>query len=114
MTSIGLGNCLKQLPVSQDDIIITGRSEMAAVAWELKRSDLIIIGKWGELEYGFKNYPEYAARHYPEEDLPNLIKETRPYRLVYISMRNLKKKPLPAEWLKYEHAVSDGIVLIRF
>lgn len=34
--------------------------------------------------------------------------------LVYITMRDLKRKPLPPELFHYEHAISGGIVLIRF
>lgn len=114
MTEIGLTECLEKVPVAPDDLVVTGRSEAAAVAWKLKRSDLIILGKWGEFEYGFRNYPEYAGRYYPDGALAELIAAKRPHHLVYITMRDLKKKPLPPEWFRYQHAISGGIVLIRF
>ena len=114
MTEIGLTECLNKIPVAPEDIVVTGRGEAAAVAWKLKRSDLIILGKWGEFEYGFKNYPEYAGRYYPDRALTELAAEKYPRRLVYITMRDLKRKPLPPELFHYEHAISGGIVLIRF
>ena len=96
MTGIGLAECLRQVPVSPDDVVLTGRSEMAAVAWTLKRADLIVVGKPGELAYGFKNYPgEYAGRHCPDEALRDLIARHRG-RVAYITTkRNLRKHPLP-------------------
>jgi len=112
MTGVGLAECRRQVPVSPDDVVVTGRSEMAAVAWTLKRADLIVIGKPGELAYGFENYPgEYAGRHYPNEALPELIARHRG-KLVYITTkRNLRKHPPPPGGVHAEHC---GMVIWRY
>ncbi len=114
MTETGLNECLKKIAVSPDDIVVTGRSEMAAAAWCLRRQDLIVLGKPGELAYGFSNYPEYASRHYPAEALPELTARTPPHRLVLVTLRDLGKQPLPEEWRGLEHADSNGVLVIRF
>lgn len=110
----GLRKCLKQIPVRPDDIVLVDRNSLTAAAWILKRSDLIVIGKPGELEYGFKNYPEYTSRHYPESELPTVIEQSRPHRVIYIILRDLKRHPIPAEWNAAEITTADEVTMIRF
>ncbi len=110
----GIRKCLKQIPVRPDDIVLVDRNSLTAAAWILKRSDLIVIGKPGELEYGFKNYPEYASRHYPESELPAVIEQSRPHRVIYIVLRDLERHPIPAEWNAAEITTADEVTMIRF
>ena len=68
-TETGLRECLKRIPVLPDDVVLVDCGSLTAAAWVLKRSDLIVISRPGELEYGFRNYPKYASRHYRETEL---------------------------------------------
>lgn len=111
---IGLRECLARIPVSPDDLIVADSRGFGSVAWLLKRSDLILTGKPGELEYGLKNYPgEYHGRFRPENEIPALIAEQPGRGLVLIAFRNLKRKPLPPEWPVKELISSHGVVVAR-
>ncbi len=113
-TENGIRECLKRIPVQPDDIVLVDRGSLAAVAWVLKRSDLILIGKPGELEYGLKNYPEYASRHYQESEVPALIAQHRHRKVVCLALRNLKRHPIPPEWPVSDIITSCGVTAIRF
>ena len=111
MTETGLKACLKILPVAKEDFVVTGRTEMAAAAWVLKRSDLIVMGKPGEMTYGFRQYPaEYASRHFQEDSLTEFASK-HPGRVVVIStQRNLRKHPFPPGGVTVRH---NGMALHR-
>lgn len=110
----GLAYCLRQLSPGADDLVITDRSTMAPAAWVLKRDDLIVLGKPGELEYGFKNYPEYAPRHYQPGKLPELLQRQTGRHIFYITTNNLQKKPLPKDWPLEQTVTHRGITVVKF
>ncbi|MGE4565746.1 MAG: hypothetical protein AB7F32_12800, partial [Victivallaceae bacterium] len=112
---LGLRECLARIPISTDDLVISDSRSFGAAAWQLKRSDLILTGKPGELEYGLKTYPgDYHGRFRPESEIPALIAEHPGRGLVLITFRNLKRKPLPPEWPVTQSVSARGVVVARF
>ncbi len=113
-TEIGLEKCFQVFPPAQGDLVLIDRSLMAAACWVLKRDDLVVLGKPGELEYGFKNYPEYAARHYPDEALPEFIKKHRNGNVFYITSRDLRRKPFPGNGPNAAIVSDHGVTVLKF
>ncbi|PHM60432.1 lipid IV(A) 4-amino-4-deoxy-L-arabinosyltransferase [Xenorhabdus ishibashii] len=48
----------------------------SAIAWELKRSDIYLLDRSGELEYGL-DYPDSRYRYITEKEFPAWLAETR-------------------------------------
>lgn len=113
-TEAAIRECLKEIPVHSSDCVLVDRNTATAAAWVLKRPDLIVIGKPGELQYGFNHYPEYASRWYQENELDNLIHSTPPGKRVWIMMRKLERKPLPPSVPSKTVYTRNGISIIRF
>ena len=113
-TAVGIRQCLEEIPVRRGDIILVDRGTLQATAWLLKRTDLVLIGKPGELQYGLNNYPEYASRWYKEEETDKLLAASHPGSRLFITLRNLKKKPLPPDWAAEQVVTRNGISVIRF
>ncbi len=110
-TAIGLTKCLRRLGPGLNDTVLVDRGAAAATAWVLKRSDLVVVGKPGELEYGFQNYPEYAGRHYAETDIPEIITRKRTGRLILITLRDLDRSPFPENWRVRKQASGNGVAV---
>lgn len=113
-TAVGIRQCLETVPIRRGDIILVDRGTLQAAAWLLKRTDLVLIGKPGELQYGLSNYPEYASRWYKEEESDKLLAASRPGSRLFITMRNLRRKPLPPDWAAEQTVTRNGISIIRF
>lgn len=80
----------------------------------MKRSDLIVIGRPGEMQYGFLNYPEYASRWYQEKDLEQLVRTTPSGKRVWIMIERGDPKPLPSAIPDAEIHHADGVTAARF
>lgn len=106
--------CLKTMPVNADDLVLVDRNTATAAGWVLKRSDLIVIGRPGEMQYGFENYPEYASRWYQEKDLEHLVRTTPAGKRVWIMIQRGTPKPLPAAIPNAEVHRADGVTAARF
>ncbi len=108
MTGMGISNCLKGSPVPENFVVTAGRSELAAVAWTLKRTDIIVAGRPGEFAYAFNRYPEeYAAKHVEYKHLPELIRRNPGRIICFSTVRNLKKYPFPGTPRRV--TVSNGV-----
>lgn len=114
LTEIGLSHCRNRMNPAADDLIVVDRSVMASAAWILKRNDLIVLGKPGELEYGFKNYPEYSARHYQIEEFPALLKKQCHGHVFLVTLQNLRHKPFPSDWPIPEIVSDHGVTMAKF
>lgn len=106
--------CLKDMPVNADDLVLVDRNTATAAGWVLKRSDLIVIGRPGEMQYGFLNYPEYASRWYQEKDLEQLVRTTPSGKRVWIMIERGDPKPLPSAIPDAEIHHADGVTAARF
>ena len=103
----GIRYCLEQLPLREDDVIAAENSGMGAVAWCLKRTDLMLMNGKGEFRYAIEHYPdEYRARLFREKELDALLASIRPRRLVLIILRDLNDKALPKKGPNPERVVS--------
>jgi 4-amino-4-deoxy-L-arabinose transferase len=65
----------------------------AALAWEMKRSDILLFARKGELEYGL-GYADSAEHFVSAEQFPDWLKEARQHG--HVSLLLLDGKP---EWL---------------
>ncbi len=113
-TEIGLVNCSNFMVPKPNDLIVVDRGVMAAASWVFKRTDLIVLGKPGELEYGFQNYPEYSARHYQLDDFPWLLKKMHRGHIFFITSQDLKRKPFPSDWPVPEIVIDHGVTMAKF
>ncbi len=112
--TIGIRKCLEDIPLREGDTILTDRDTMSASCWLLKRADLNILWRTGELKYALENYPENAIRWSPDLLAEDIRKRTAPGTRVYIGSRNLKKYPIPEEWKPYIQVMHNDIILVRF
>lgn len=63
--------------LSQSRFILSDTVGVATgIAWELKRSDVLIFDQKGELSYGL-NYPDSLSRYVGEEELPQWLVQAR-------------------------------------
>lgn len=91
-TANGLRSCFAELgsPDAQTMLIVE-RSVVQPTAWVTGRTDIILCGRMGELEYGLSRYPqEYAGRHYPEDETAAMLAARRPPRALYIRLDRRK------------------------
>jgi len=110
----GLSFCLQTLAPTANDLVIVDRNTTAPAAWLLKRDDLIVLGKPGELAYGFANYPQYAARHYGANELPQLLSRPRPGQIFWITTRKLRNEDFPQGRPLPEMVMCNGITVAKF
>jgi len=109
----GIRECLAKLPLRADDVFAAENSGLGAVAWCLKRTDLLLMNGRGEFRYAIEHYPEeYRSRLFRENDMSALLQSIRPRRLVLIVLRNLDNKALPRKGPKPEQVVSGHGVTI--
>ena len=115
-SAVGLRQCFERIPVDADCTIAVERTCIAPVCWVLKRSDLVVVGKMGEMKYGFSRYPdEYASRYSTNEKFPQLVNSAAPGKLIYVTFKDLKKDPLPREWpTPRERHTANGVTVMRF
>lgn len=113
-TAVGIRGGLEKMPLRPGDVIIADRNTLAAVNWVLKRNDVYVLGRPGELQYALSNYPEYEPRWLEGYGADSLLKTTRKGTRVYFGMRNFKKYPIPKEWEPYEETTESGVTVIRF
>jgi 4-amino-4-deoxy-L-arabinose transferase len=66
----------------------------AGLAWEMKRSDITLFDKKGELEYGL-NYADSAERFVSTEQFPEWLKEARRHGPVSLLLLDGKPETLP-------------------
>ncbi len=69
----------------------------AGLAWELKRSDVMLYGQQGELKYGL-SYPDAKDRYLSSDDFPQWLAAHRqegPISLVLLLSRNVQLADLP-------------------
>jgi 4-amino-4-deoxy-L-arabinose transferase len=69
----------------------------AGLAWELKRSDVMLYGQQGELKYGL-SYPDAKGRYISTDDFPQWLEAHRqegPISLVLLLSRNAQVADLP-------------------
>ena len=98
-SAVGLRQCFAAIPVDAECVVAVERTCIAPVCWVLKRSDLVVVGKMGEMTYGFKRYPEeYRSRYSTKDAFPQLVKSAAPGKLIYITFDDLEKDPLPRKW----------------
>ena len=104
----------RQLDVTNDDIIAADRGAATVSAWVLKRTDIKVIGRLGEFNYGFTKYPqEYAQRYYRMDELPRLLQESGNKRVFYAIIRDEDKRAYPEDW-KVRRVVSDrGVTVVE-
>ncbi len=110
----GIQYCLEQIPLEEGDIILADRNTMTSVNWLLKRNDVIVLGRPGELLYALTNHPEYASRWYEDNTALELLKNSPKGKRVYIGMRNFKKYPIPVEWQPFSEVTAQDIKVVRF
>ena len=86
-----------------------------ALAWELKRSDLLIIRDSGELTYGF-GHADSWDRLLQERDVAGWLKSARQQGDVSMLLRVSRKKVEAPDWLPAPDAVSrmDRYVLLLY
>ena len=115
-SAVGLQRCFAKIPVAADCTVAVERTCIAPVCWVLTRSDLVVVGKMGEMTYGFKRYPEeYAAKYSTNDAFPQLVKSTARGKMIYVTFKDLKKDPLPREWPKpRERHTVNGVTVMRF
>ena len=112
----GLRACFSHFPDQPECVIAVERTCIAPTCWVLKRHDLLVAGKkLGELKYGIEKHPrEYANRHVPFKEFPELVKR-HPGKVLYVTFNNLKEDPLPEYWpAPIECHTRDGVTVMRF
>ena len=103
----GIAYCLSQIELRPDDVIAAENSGMGAVAWCLKRNDIMLINGMGEFRYALENYPdEYGKRFFKAKKMKKLLASIRPRRLVLIVLEDLDKDTLPKKVPKPKQVVS--------
>lgn len=114
-SAVGLQKCFQAIPVHAGCTVAVERTCIAPVCWVLKRDDIVVVGKMGEMAYGFKTYPdEYASRYVTEAEFPGLIDRSQS-GLIYITFKDLKSSPLPSGWPEPRDTVSSyGVTVMRF
>ncbi|MQL46945.1 lipid IV(A) 4-amino-4-deoxy-L-arabinosyltransferase [Photorhabdus khanii] len=65
-----------------------------SVAWEMKRSDIYMLERFGELEYGL-NYPDSRYRHISDKDFPQWLEKARKEGRVSVLFHLYKNEELP-------------------
>ncbi|MCA6219504.1 lipid IV(A) 4-amino-4-deoxy-L-arabinosyltransferase [Photorhabdus antumapuensis] len=65
-----------------------------SVAWEMKRSDIYMFERWGELEYGL-NYPDSRYRYISYKDFPQWLEKARKEGRVSVLFHLYKNEKLP-------------------
>ncbi len=113
-TSIGIERGMAKIGLKNDDVVFADRNTFSAANWVLKRSNLYILGRPGELQYSLQKYPEYQSRWFPDEIAAPVLQTTPKGSRVYFGMRNFKKYPIPGEWKPYELVEENGITIVRF
>ncbi len=113
-TAIGICRGVAKMPLRAGDIVIADRNTLAATNWVLKRNDVYVLGRPGELQYALSNYPEYTSRWLEGYGADSLLKNTPKGSRVYFGMRNFKKYPIPKEWEPYESITENGVTVVRF
>ena len=115
-SAVGLRQCFEHIPVDAECVVAVERTCIAPVCWVLKRNDLVVVGRMGEMTYGFTRYPdEYGTRYSTDDAFPKLVKSTAPGKMIYITFKDLKKSPLPREWpTPRERHTASGVTAIRF
>ena len=115
-SAVGLRQCFARIPVDTDCVVAVERTCIAPVCWVLKRSDLVVVGKMGEMTYGFTRHPdEYKTRYSTDEAFPQLVKSTARGKMIYMTFKDLKKSPLPPEWpAPREFHTANGVTVMRF
>lgn len=113
-TAVGIRRGMEKIGLKDGDIVLADRNTFTAANWVLKRSDLFILGRPGELQYSFRKYPEFQSRWFPDEVAAPLLKSTPKGSRVYFGMRNFRKYPIPEEWKPYETVTENGITTVRF
>ena len=115
-SAVGLRRCFERIPANADCVVAVERTCIAPVCWVLKRSDLVVVGRMGEMTYGFKRYPEeYASRYSTNDAFPQLVESTAPGKTIYVTFKDLKKDPLPRTWpTPRELHTANGVTVARF
>ncbi len=114
-TEYGIREGLKKIPVRPGDVIFVDRNTIQPVAWTLKRTDLTLIGRPGELYYPLTEFgKEYASRWKKDETMPGLLEKIPAGSRIYIGIRKLKKYPLPKNWNVREQTENGGVLVARF
>ena len=115
-SEVGLRQCFKHIPAAADCVVAVERTCIAPVCWVLKRNDLVVVGRMGELAYGFKRYPkEYASRYSTNDAFPQLVRSAAPGKTIYVTFKDLKKDPLPRNWPEpSEIHTAAGVTVVRF
>ena len=109
----GIREGLAKLSLRVDDVFAAENSGLGAVAWCLKRTDLMLMNGKGEFRYAIEHYPEeYRERLFRENEMKALLKSIRPRRLVLIILRDLDDKALPRKGPKPEQVVSGHGVTV--
>ncbi|WP_036769834.1 lipid IV(A) 4-amino-4-deoxy-L-arabinosyltransferase [Photorhabdus australis] len=65
-----------------------------SAAWEMKRSDIYMLERWGELEYGL-NYPDSQYRRISYKDFPQWLEKARKEGRVSVLLHLYKNEELP-------------------
>ena len=95
---VGLSRGMETIPISANDLVLARGGDVAAVSWLLKRTDILILGRGGEYQYGLKNYPEYASLQIELRMSRTGEEQEVPARRVVYIWKFLKKRPLPKDW----------------
>ena len=115
MPERAIASCAKILPVDDDCVIAVERTCIAPVCWTLKRADLVVAGRMGEMTYGFTNYPEHRARFFKNDEFPRLLRTAPEGKVVYITFKDLEKSPLPRDWPSPKKRITvNGVTALRF
>jgi 4-amino-4-deoxy-L-arabinose transferase len=112
--SFGIAACLAEVPIGPEDRIYVHNGMMHALAWELNRTDFTIVGKPGELAYPLEQYPEYAARQCPDEQLDQRPDSGAPGRRVLVTARSISRYRYLAASPHYRIVTRHGVTFIRF
>jgi 4-amino-4-deoxy-L-arabinose transferase len=83
--------------LSQSQFVLADRVGIAAgLAWELKRSDVLMYGEKGELTYGLA-YPDARGHYIDEEDFAGWLAQARKQGDVSLVMQLSRGEHVPTD-----------------
>ena len=84
----------REFGIVPGDLVLVDRTAAGMCAWQLRRADLVLVGKSGEFTYGVKNAPASSERYLADEkEIPRLLAERKPAGCVYLVVRDLRRRP---------------------
>ena len=104
----------RKLNITADDVVAVDRGAASVTAWVLKRTDLPVVGRLGEFNYGFTNYPEeYSQRYYELDDIQRLLKDAGDKRVFYAIVREWSERTIPGDWKIRQRITDRGVTVVE-